>query len=270
MNICDIQNGKIVADYHIHFGQFYDVYYQPAYVIGALAANGIKRVWGSSTTACLRWNTAGEKDYILKHITDEIKEATFVAEKCGLEFVPLYRVIPKLHREGVGVADYMDGESYYKGFKIHTLDDGYEDEDYVNILMEEVCEYAARHNLPILIHTGEDDCVAPERFERFFGVYGGVKFVLAHCKEAERVIALFKKYDNVFGDTAFCPYISLSEIYKRGYADRMQIGTDFPVTHYWCSYDKCGRVSKKVLTTDYKRVAALLQKEAGNMAHLIK
>ena len=253
-NIFGMYDGRIIADHHIHFGQFYDVYYQPAFVISALAANGVKEAWGSSTTACLRWNTPEEKQYILKHIEEEIKEALCVAKKYKINFVPLYRVIPKLHLEGTSVDEFMSGAPYYKGFKIHPMDDGFEDISSINALMKEVCEYASVYQFPILIHTGEDACVAPERFERFFGAYGSVKFVLAHCKEAERVVDLFKKFDNVFGDTAFCPRESLSKIYRSGFADRMQTGTDFPITHYRGGYAECGSALKRALASNYKKV----------------
>lgn len=266
-DILGIKNGKVVADYHIHFGQFYDVYYQPAFVVGTLAANGVKEAWGSSTTACLRWNTPEGKQYILQHLEDEVKEALYAARKYALNFVPLYRVIPGLHSEGVRVDEFMSGAPYYKGIKIHPMDDGFEDESSVNTLMEEVCEYASVNQFPILIHTGEDACVAPERFERFFGAYGSVKFVLAHCKEAERAVDLFKKYDNVFGDTAFCPHESLSEICRSGFADRMQIGTDFPITHYWGSSAKCGSASKRALASNYKKVVEVFSKWVSDMPY---
>lgn len=222
-------------------------------MIGALAANGVKEAWGSSTTACLRWTTPEEKQRIVSHIADEIKEALLAAKQYDIRFIPLYRVVPKLHSEGLRVKEVMDS-SPYRGFKIHPLDEGFENEFLANSLMEEVCEYASAHQFPVLIHTGEDLCVAPERFETFFGRFRNVKFVLAHCKEAERVIRLFKKHANVFGDTAFCPYESYHKICECGYGNRIQTGTDFPVTHWFGSDKKCGRVSKRALISNYKKV----------------
>ena len=46
--------------------------------------------------------------------------------------MPLYRVIPGLHSEGVRVDEFMSGAPYYKGIKIHPMDDGFEDESSVN------------------------------------------------------------------------------------------------------------------------------------------
>ena len=252
-NIFGIYDGRIIADYHIHFGQFYDVYYQPAFVISALAANGVKEAWGSSTTACLRWNTPEEKQYILRHIEEEIKEALYAAKRYGINFVPLCRVIPQLYSEGVNINEIMESP-FYKGFKVHPLDQGFEDDALIYSLMTEVCEYASKHKCPILIHTGEDTCVAPEKFEQFFDKFPTVKFVLAHCKEAGRVISLFQKFDNIFGDTAFCPYESFNKILEAGYATRMQLGTDFPITHWFNSDKKCKQVSKQTLMSNYKKV----------------
>lgn len=252
-DILGIKNDKIIADYHIHFGQFYDVYYRPAFVIAALAANGVKKVWGSSTTACLRWNTLSEKQYILSHIEEEIKEALFAASKYAMDFAPLYRVIPRLHSEGTSIEEVMNS-SFYKGFKIHPLDEGFENEASSDMLMEEVCKYASAHRFPILVHTGEDACVDPERFEKFFGIYKNVKFVLAHCKEVEKVISLFNRHNNVFGDTAFCPYESYHKICECGYKRRMQFGTDFPITHWYNTNKNVGIMSKQTLISNYKKV----------------
>ena len=251
-NILGLQNGKLIADYHIHFGQFYNVYYQPSTVISVLAACGVKTVWGSSTTACLRWKTDEEKKYILTHIEDEIKEALFVAERRNVELKAFYRVIPKLHFEGVRIEKFMDNAAHYNGFKIHPLDEGYEDKSAINELMEEVCEYASKYRLPILIHTGENGSDAPDRFEKFFEKFDNVHFVIAHCKQAMKVISLFQKYDNIFGDTAFCSKDSFNLICECGYANKMRFGTDFPATHWFFSAKKSLIPSRKELLNDYK------------------
>ncbi len=246
-----IENNKIIADYHVHFGQFYDVYYQPATVIKILAKNGIREAWGATTTD-LCWNSIDEKKYILKHIADEVQEAIFEAKKYNINFVPLYRVSPK-GLDGKHVADIMES-SFYKGFKIHPKDDGYENDDIINAIMDEVCQYASKKTLPVLIHTGVDAIDAPKRFEKFFSKYPNVRFILAHCKDVYQIVELFSVYDNVFGDTAFCPQENYKIICNLGYKDKIHIGTDFPITQ-WFEINLMGnQPCEDILSLNYQNV----------------
>ena len=52
----------ITSDYHVHCGQYYENYYQPASIIKALYNNGIKKAWISSTTSCIEWSNDKEKE----------------------------------------------------------------------------------------------------------------------------------------------------------------------------------------------------------------
>ena len=220
---------KITADYHVHCGQYYETYYQPSTIIKSLYKNGIKEAWISSTTSCIEWTNLEEKEYLLKHIEEEITEAVFTAKKLGIELTPLYWVIPKRHFEGDKITMIMDN-SLYKGFKIHPR---IGDWNIANQLFEEICHYASNHNLPILIHTGTDNIDSPKRFETYFSKYKTVKFILAHCKDTKNIIKIFSNFNNVCGDTAFCPKESYEEIKLAGFKDRIQFGTDFPITHWF-------------------------------------
>ncbi len=224
-------------DFHVHCGQFADTYYQPADVVEALYQNNVTEFWISSTTSCISWSSEEEKQYILNHIDDEIKEAVFTAEKYGMNITPLYWVLPQRHEEGESVESVMNNSSY-KGFKIHTRIGAWD--EHIE-LMHQVCRYAEEHNLPILIHTGVDVSDSPLRFEKYFGQYTKVKFVLAHCKKVDEVIGLFSKYENVYGDIAFCPFDCYEKMLASGFVGRLQFGTDFPITH-WSSCENPNRV----------------------------
>ncbi len=243
----------IEVDYHVHCGQYYETYYQPSNVIKALHGNGIKDVWISSTTSCISWESEEEKTYILQHIEDELKEAIEAAKRYGMNITPLYWVLPQRKQEGESIENIMDS-SFYKGFKIHPKIGGWNlGSVLIETLMNEVCTYASKHSLPILIHTGIDESDSPAKFERFFGEYQTVKFVLAHCKNAEAVIGMFSKYKNVYGDVAFCPKESYEKICASGFIERLQIGTDFPITYWYSSKSKVSKAQKSDLIFNYKK-----------------
>jgi len=251
---------KITADYHVHCGQFEETYYSAEMVMKVLHENGIKDVWLSSTSSCVKWENAKEKKEILSLIANEMQEAVLYAKEFDMNLTPLYWVMPQRYIEGESVANIMDN-SIYKGFKIHPkFDDWDKGNPYADILFEEVCDYALKHNMPILIHTGYDENVLPNRFESFFKIYSQVKFILAHCKDAFPIIEMMKKYNNVYGDLAFCPQDSYNAIYLAGFKNRMQSGTDFPLTAWFEQLDKVKNTTNTYLSTNYKDTILALSK----------
>ena len=244
----------IKSDCHVHCGQYYEQYYQPASIVKALYNNGIKNAWLSSTTSCIEWSNQEEKEYLIRHIDDEIEEAVLTANDLGLNLTPLYWVIPQRHIDGEIVEDVIR-YSYYKGFKIHTKVGGWDkDTAFTRKLFNEVCFCAEKYHFPILIHTGMDIVDSPKRFEKYFSNYKNVKFVLAHCKNTDEIIDLFSKYNNVFGDTSFCPIESYNKICEYGFSERMQSGTDFPIPHWIKAIKKEAFPDEEELTLCYKKL----------------
>lgn len=235
----------------MHCGIYFDTYYSPNSVINALSKNGIKKAWISSTTACMAWQNSDEKDYIINKIEKEIQEAVTTAEKNRMTLIPLYWVSYQRYIDGEHIDHIMKG-SLYKGFKIHPKSYGWDRDEKLETLLEEVCEYAGKHALPILIHTGSECIDAPNRFEVYFKNYSSVKFVLAHCKATEQIIRILTQYHNVYGDTSFCSYESYDAICKAGFKDKMLFGTDFPITHWYTEHFKKGETEKENLYSHYK------------------
>ncbi len=233
-----------VFDCHVHFGQYYDLYYRPSLVVKALYRNGVRRAWVSSTTACIAPDSFEEAQYLSRHIDDEVEEALAEAGKCGMLLVPLYWAVPKRYDN----LDKVDG-FVYAGFKIHPKI-GEWDGKIGNKLLHDICTCAARKKFPILIHTGVDTIDSPSRFETYFANFPDVTFVLAHCQTAREVIHLFEKYDNLLGDTAFCPLDNYEQIYRAGFGSRMLWGTDFPITHWY--HGIRDKISLSILTENYK------------------
>lgn len=243
---------KTTSDYHVHCGQYFDNYYQPATIIKCLYNNGIKNAWISSTTSCIDWSNSEEKEYLINHVNDEIQEAVLTAKDLNMNLIPLYWVVPRRHMEGETIEDILIN-SYYKGFKIHTKVGEWQF-DTIDImrLFEEVCLCAQKYNIPILIHTGVDSTDSPKRFEKFFAKYNSVKFVLAHCKDSEAIISILKKYNNVYGDISFCPEASFSKICEYGLKSRILFATDFPVSH-WIYKMSNKRLSEQILSDFYRK-----------------
>jgi len=106
-------------------------------------------------------------------------------------------------------------------------------------------EYADKHGLPILLHTGTTfiaqaplECTLPRTIEPVAVKYPNVKFILAHLGhpyEGECVVTI-RKHPNVYADVSalhyrpFQLYQSLMLVQEYGVWNKVLFGTDFPFT----------------------------------------
>jgi predicted TIM-barrel fold metal-dependent hydrolase len=212
-----------MTEHHINIGQWFERYYTAAEVFEAVFAAGIDRLYFSSTTSCI----------------NDIKYAAVEAEIAGAlrlygpeKTKPLLWFRPDYVRQGVTVESAMQALPY-AGFKIHPRSNPWDLRNPATVeLVRQLFSYADEHQLPVLIHTGQDVFERPSKFAAFFGSYPHARFILAHCRPVDETISLFKRFANVYGDTAFVPAEAVAEIGKRGFAERLYFGTDFPITQY--------------------------------------
>ena len=98
------------VDYHVHIGQWYNVYYSYNAVLAALKSIDVEEVWFSSTSSELyckesfdvKNNNSDSSQLptaleLYNFIKNEVLEAMEYGKKIGLRAVPLYWVIPEIH-----------------------------------------------------------------------------------------------------------------------------------------------------------------------------
>ncbi len=111
--------------------------------------------------------------------------------------------------------------------------------------LDPLWEYATRHNLPVLLHTGTTfidkaplDCTLPRRLDRVAIRYPEVRMILAHLGhpyEGE-CVAVIRKHANVYADVSalhyrpFQLYQSLMLVQEYGVWDKLFFGSDYPFT----------------------------------------
>ena len=245
-------NQKI--DYHVHIGQWAEVYYPANWVFDELKLSEVEEIWFSSTSSCRYCKESF--DVIQKNldssdlpsalelydfIKNEILEALDYGKKINLKTVPLYWVILEIHFSkdvNISIEKAMQ-DIPYKGFKLHPRGNHWDLSDKKTFeLAEEVFSYANENNLPILIHCGYDDFENPKFFEKLIAKYQNVKVQLAHCKPVEDTIYMLEKYPNTICDTAFVPEDVITQIKEAGFERRILYGSDFPITHWYKNYHK--------------------------------
>jgi hypothetical protein len=113
-------------------------------------------------------------------------------------------------------------------------------------------EYATRHHLPVLLHTGTTfvaqaplDCTIPRHLDDVAIRFPHVKIIMAHIShpyEGECVVTI-RKHPNVFADCSalhyrpFQLYHSLMLVQEYGVWDKILFGSDYPFTTVAASLD---------------------------------
>lgn len=125
----------------------------------------------------------------------------------------------------------------------------------------EVVDIARELSIPILIHTGADECCEAGRYESLLAKNSDINFILAHGNPIGQALDMLK-YDNAYVDSAFMPVENMLRIINAGYVDKLLWGTDMCIPMY---YKRCGNPEaiyrtkleqfRQVCTeTDFKKV----------------
>ncbi len=236
-----------MKDYHVHIGQWHEIYYEPKAIIQALSESTTKEFWFSSTTSeryCkesikvqnnndLKESLPSAKE-LYGIIHTEVSDALDMAKKLQVKAHPLYWAIPELHFTNVTNIEKAMNDLPYEGFKIHPRGNIWDLSDKKTIeLTNEIFSYAEKHKLFILIHCGPDSFELPRKFEEFIRLFPNVTVQLAHCRPLEDTLYLLKNYKNTVCDTAFVSKEVQKAIIEAGFESRIRFGTDFPITHYF-------------------------------------
>jgi predicted TIM-barrel fold metal-dependent hydrolase len=215
-----------MTDNHVHIGQFKDIYYDPLEIVDTVMSAGMEGMSFSSTSSC-KENIQYQE--IEKEIAVFLSRISFSAETIR----PFFWCVPDYINQNLTI-EKVFGSIPYKGIKIHPFSHNW---DFNNIqhmdFLHGLFNYASDNNLPILIHTGHSGIDSANRFERFIAEYNSVLCILAHCRPLDITIDMLKKYNNVYGDTAFTTEEAIQKIIRAGLGEKIILGSDFPITHYY-------------------------------------
>jgi hypothetical protein len=218
-----------MIDTHIHIGQFENTFYNPLEILQIVADSGI--------TSCVYSSTTSGREGVKYHeIQMEIELA--LSKFPGDIFKPYLWYVSSYMDEGLTIEKVME-DLPYKGIKIHPVANNWNfNEQKKACCLNELFTYARSNNLPVLIHTGPNGVDAAGVFQSFFQQYPDVKFILAHCRPVNEAKIMIEKYPNVYGDTSFVDENGMRFLIKAGLVDKLFTGTDFPITHYWKTYQQ--------------------------------
>lgn len=152
------------------------------------------------------------------------------------------------------------------GIKLMPMYAGFRPDDE---RLDPLWRYAARHELPVLLHTGTTfiaqaplECTLPRHLDPVAVRFPEVRIVLAHLGhpyEAE-CIAVTRKHPNVYTDISalhyrpFQLYHSLMLVQEYGVWDKVLFGTDYPFTTVRATIDGLRGLNRMLDGTNLPRL----------------
>ena len=218
-----------MTDYHIHIGQFNEVYYDAHEVFEAIedagGKYGVGEVRFSSTSSC-------RDDVELEKIEEETQYALLYSGKLKIKpylwFVPIYAEM--------GISVFSAAKSFdYCGIKLHPAAQKWDfDNPKHKKYIEEIFEWSAQNKKSVLVHSGTIPEDFPTRFVPFAEQFPASTLILAHSNPAKETAEIVNTHENIFCDTAYIEPDRLEKIFSAVHdKSKILFGTDFPLTHYY-------------------------------------
>lgn len=238
---------QLLIDTHIHVGQFYDLYHSPAEI--ALLADdvGIDYLAVSSTTMC-------EENY--EKVVREIEELITLLRE---------RVLPTMWITPFGlegsIAWFLESDIKWRCLKVHPFLHK-NDWSPTGSQFAEVIDIARELKLPLMIHTGVDECCRSSKYISLISSNPDITFILAHGQPHEDALMVLNNYNNAFVDSAFMEIDEMVDFVNCGFANRLLWGTDMMIPSHFlpkqdmvCYYkSKLASFKKSVSIQDYEQV----------------
>jgi predicted TIM-barrel fold metal-dependent hydrolase len=198
-----------ICDFHVHYGQFREDYYDPKEIIQWFDELGIDKVG----------------------IMPISMESDFSRDQKTMGSLPQDRFVPYLwvNPEMVDadptliIYDSLD----YKVIKIHTYarKEWHEMPDKIRT----VIQAAYIKGVPVMFHTGGWRGSNAIQFYKFCREFPEVTFILAHGKPISQTLTVLKGAKNAYVDNSFMDFESMKMICDAGLSERILFGTDFPI-----------------------------------------
>lgn len=219
-------------DSHIHMGQFHQHYFAPSVVHQLMEQVGVECYAVSSTTQC-------EENYT--KVLDEFHQLIDIA---GEKVLPIMWITP----EGLkgNIAWFLESDVKWRCLKIHPF--LHKNKwDPRGELFNEVLEIARELNLPLLIHTGDEDGCQSYLFEKPIAENPDVTFILAHGRPLKETLAIVSTYSNAYVDSAFMIVEHMKRFVDEGLSHKLLWGTDMCVPKHFFPHENMVRYYKSKL-----------------------
>ena len=98
--------------------------------------------------------------------------------------------------------------------------------------MHPYMELALKHNLPVMVHTADDEVANPQLVYEMACRYPKLIFIMAHMglgTDNKLAVELMEKAPNLYADTTWVPVETTLEVIRRYGSERVMFGSDNPI-----------------------------------------
>ena len=134
--------------------------------------------------------------------------------------------------------------------------------------MHPYIELAEKYNLPVMVHTADDEVANPMRVYEMACRYPKTNFIMAHMglgTDNKMAVELMGKAPNLYADTTWVPVETTLEVIQRYGSKRVMFGSDNPIDGldtYYCNpsgepslyRQYFGSLKEKISTEDYENL----------------
>lgn len=132
---------------------------------------------------------------------------------------------------------YLANQDIVKGIKVHPDVSGRRADD---TCFDFFYSMGAKYNLPVLLHTKQNQFSSADIVVNAAKRHPDTIFILGHMEigsDGRAALEAVKKYDNIYGDTAWVHLDVVKEAHRMGIVHKMMFGTDSPISGADCYGD---------------------------------
>lgn len=229
----------MIFDNHVHVGWFTDGYHAPKEVWNSAKAAGFDGMAVASTSTCAE---------LYKDVCREMRELKRLS---GNRIYPLLWLTPRMMKVKYALPYMMHKGIRWQGVKFHF--EAHPEWSRNFRLLSKGLDVARKLNVPVLFHTGNEDCCHAGLFKRIIEENKDLTFVLAHGRPINETIDVLRCCNNSYVDTAFMPMSDIELLVRSGLSERILFGTDAPINRVFF---------KDMSTSDYIRDQVKIFQEA--------
>ena len=209
------------TDAHVHIG-FYaragkddPFYYSPRRVLGVINRCGVCEFIVSST--CAHIEEIGIEEFI--------REAREMKRIAGWRAHEFFWLSGHLYDEDPDMLWLQTG--LFDGIKLHEGETPWLTKRISDL--HAILAFAARHDLPVMLHSGPNDGMRPKELATIAKSHPSVRFNFAHCRPMEEMADVIAECPNVWTDTAYMETYEYAHLSEFNWHGRLMFGTDLPV-----------------------------------------
>ena len=148
----------------------------------------------------------------------------------GRRVLPIMWITPEALQGNI--AWYLESDIKWRMLKIHPFLNQTEWNQEGDLFCE-VLDISKELRLPLLIHTGNEECCKASLYEKTIKKNPDITFILAHGRPIYSALRIAATCDNAYIDSAFMPIDHMKMFVGAGLSEKLLWGTDMCIPKHF-------------------------------------